>query len=152
MKRMLTACLLAAGAVWLAPHARGADGWAVAVLPSGAEFSLELAVAPRTRALGYMFRDEVGPREGMLFVFESADRHGIWMRNCKVALDIVWLDEDLRVLEVAPDQRPCPPEGDCPSALPLRPARYVLEVAAGNAARHGLEPGARVELLTEIAP
>jgi len=128
----------------------GGDGWAAAVLPSGEEFSLELAVAPETRARGYMFREEVGPREGMLFVFDTVERHGIWMRNCKVALDIVWLDDDLRVLEVAAGLQPCAPGARCPTARPLRPARYVLEVAAGNAARNGLEPGARIELLTEI--
>ena len=53
----------------------GPDGeWAVAVFPSGAEFSLEIAADDDTRALGYMFRDKVGPREGMLFLFETADR------------------------------------------------------------------------------
>ena len=72
------------------------------------------------------------------------------MKNCKVALDLVWLDEQFRVLEVAYDQRPCDPERRCPTASPLKPARYVLEVAAGNARRHGLEPGARLVVLTEI--
>jgi len=141
--------LVLAGSAALCADGAG-DGWAAAVLPSGAEFSLELAVAPETRARGYMFREEIGPREGMLFVFETVERHGIWMRNCKVALDIVWLDEDLRVLEVAADRQPCAPDARCPTVRPLRPARYVLEVAAGNAGRNGLEPGARIELLTEI--
>ena len=148
MKRFLPACLLLA--LLSCGSAPAADGWAVAVLPSGAEFSLELAVRPETRALGYMFREEVGPLDGMLFVFETTGRHGIWMRNCKVALDIVWLDEELRVLEVAAGRQPCPQRGHCPSDLPQRPARYVLELAAGNAERHGLVPGARVELLTEL--
>jgi uncharacterized membrane protein (UPF0127 family) len=143
--------LLVLASLAIAPAPAGEiDGWAVAVLPSGAEFSLELAVRPETRVRGYMFREEVGPREGMLFVFEAVERHGIWMRNCEVALDIVWLDENLRVVEVAADRQPCPQGGRCPTVRPLRPARYVLEVAAGNAARHGLVPGARVELLTEI--
>jgi uncharacterized membrane protein (UPF0127 family) len=148
VKRLLPGFLLLAVLAPCAP--RSADGWAAAVLPSGTEFSLELAVEPETRARGYMFREEVGPREGMLFVFETADRHSIWMRNCKVALDIVWLDDKFRVLEVAAGQQPCPARGPCPSALPLRPAHYVLEVAAGNAELHGLVPGARIELLTEI--
>ena len=82
----------------------------VAVLPSGEEFSLELAIDPEKRALGYMFREVVGPNEGMLFIFETVDRHGIWMKNCKVPLDLIWLDDRLRVLEVAPDQQPCSPD------------------------------------------
>jgi uncharacterized membrane protein (UPF0127 family) len=124
--------------------------WAVAVLPSGEEFSLELAIDPAKRALGYMYREEVGPNEGMLFIFETVERHGIWMKNCKVALDLVWLDERLRVLEVAPDQQPCDPNDRCPTVQPLKAARYVLEVSAGNAQRHGLVPGARLVMLTEL--
>lgn len=126
--------------------------WGVAVLPSGEEISLELAVDPVRRALGYMYREVVGPREGMLFVFESPGRHGIWMKNCKVSLDVIWLDDELRVLEVAAGQEPCPPDRPCPSVAPLRPAHYVLELAAGGAKRHGLRPGAQVVLLTELPP
>lgn len=146
---MLIGLLLLAAQAPEAPVA-AADGWAVAVLPSGAEFSLELAVKPETRARGYMYREEVGPEEGMLFIFEAAGRHGIWMRNCEVALDIIWLDAELRVLEIAAEQQPCPPEARCQTIWPLRAASYVLELSAGNAARNGLVPGARVELLTEI--
>jgi uncharacterized membrane protein (UPF0127 family) len=124
--------------------------WAVAILPSGDEFSLELAIDPEKRALGYMFREEVGPNEGMLFIFETVDRHGIWMKNCKVPLDLIWLDDRLRVLEVAPDQQPCSPDRRCPTVQPLKAARYVLEVAAGNAKRHGLVPGSQIVILTEL--
>ena len=37
--------------------------WAVAVFPSGAEFSLENAASDRVRQLGYMFREEVPDHE-----------------------------------------------------------------------------------------
>jgi uncharacterized membrane protein (UPF0127 family) len=121
----------------------------VAVFPSGAEFSLEVVADPASRRLGYMFREHVGPREGMLFVFEQADRHSIWMKNCKVPLDIIWLDPDFRVVEIARDQPPCPEHGECPSLVPMRTARYVLEVAAGGAAEQDLELGERIRILTE---
>ena len=68
------------------------------MLPSGEEFSLEVVIDPMDRAMGYMFREEVGPNDGMLFIFETVDRHGFWMKNCKVALDIVWLDEQFRII------------------------------------------------------
>ena len=45
----------------------GGSDWAVAVFPSGAEFNLELARTEQERARGYMFRERVGPGEGMLF-------------------------------------------------------------------------------------
>lgn len=87
----------------------------------------------------------------MLFVFDKSERHGFWMKNCKVSLDIIWMDEGFRVVDIAHDQKPCPAEGKCPSILPLRTARYVLEVAGGTAAREALEAGERLVMLSEPA-
>lgn len=124
-----------------------------AVFPSGAAFRLEIAADETSRARGYMFRDVVGPDEGMLFVFDRSDRYPFWMKNCKVSLDIIWLDADHRVVEIAHDQPPCAPEGPCPNIFPMRAARYVLEVAGGTARREGLARGARVEVfLREAGP
>jgi uncharacterized membrane protein (UPF0127 family) len=121
----------------------------VAVFPSSAEFVLEIAADDATRARGYMFRESVGPNEGMLFLFGESDHHAIWMKNCKVSLDIIWLDTDFRVVEIAHEQRPCPKQGPCPSYIPMRSASYVLEVAGGVAKREGLEAGDRLVLLEE---
>jgi uncharacterized membrane protein (UPF0127 family) len=115
--------------------------WAVAVFPSGAEFTLEIAATDRERQLGYMFREKVPAHEGMLFIFDETDLHGIWMKNCRVPLDIIWLDEDFRVLAIAPQAQPCPAQGSCPSMRPLHASRFVLEIAAGRAAEEELVPG-----------
>jgi uncharacterized membrane protein (UPF0127 family) len=125
--------------------------WAVAVFPSGSEFSLEVAADPESRAYGYMFRETISPTEGMLFVFEESYPHSFWMKNCKVALDIIWLDERFRVVEIAHQQQPCPGLGDCPSVAPMRAARYVIEVAAGTSKREGLQRGDQVKILSETA-
>ena len=118
-----------------------APDWAVAVFPSGAEFSLEIAASDADRQRGYMFRKKVPPTEGMLFLFKATERHGIWMKNCHVALDIIWLDASFRVVEIFADAQPCPAEGPCPSMKPMLAADYVLEIAGGRAAEERLEPG-----------
>jgi uncharacterized membrane protein (UPF0127 family) len=129
--------------------AAAAPRWAVAVLPSGAEFTLEIASDPAARARGYMGREAVGSHEGMLFVFEEAGRHAFWMKDCRVRLDIVWLDATLRVVDVARDRPPCPGGGECPEVVPLEAAKYVLEFAGGTARREGLKTGDRVVVLAE---
>ena len=134
----LTACSVAA-----------TTDWNVAVFPSGAEFALEIAADDTSRMRGYMFREKVGPREGMLFVFDESSSLPIWMKNCKVSLDIIWLDDNHRVVEIKHDFQPCPEEGPCPSAYPMRIARYVLEVAGGVAAKEGLKSGDQLVLLGE---
>ena len=125
--------------------------WAVAVFPSGEEFSLEIAADPEARAYGYMYREKVAPNEGMLFIFDESGPHTFWMKNCKVALDIIWLDESFKVVEIAHDQQPCPGVGECPSVGPMRAARYVIEVAAGTSRREGLKSGDRLTILAEPA-
>lgn len=139
--------LLASSAIWSARAA--APQWAVVVLPSGHEFSVEVAADPASRQRGYMFREHVGARDGMLFIFDAPERHSFWMKNCRVALDIVWLDAGFRVVDIARDQAPCPEAGECPSVLPAEPARYVVEFAAGTTAREGLKRGSTVVVLSE---
>ena len=122
---------------------------AVAVLPSGAEFTLEIAADPVSHARGYMYREHVGPREGMLFLFERDERRPFWMKNCKVPLDIVWLDSELRVVYIAHAQPPCPDEGECVPVQPMRLARHVVQFAGGTARTLGLKIGDRIEVLSE---
>ena len=130
-------------------RAQEAPDWAVAVFPSGAEFSLEIAATERERQLGYMFRENVPAQEGMLFLFATTELHGIWMKNCRVALDIIWLDEDFRVVAIVAQAQPCPAEGPCPSMRPLQASRFVLEIAAGRAAEENLAPGDLLVLHSE---
>ena len=127
----------------------GTPEWKVAVFPSGAEFSLEVAADDAARARGYMFRERIGPHEGMLLLFDEPGHHSIWMKNCKVSLDIVWLDAAFRVVEIAHESQPCPERGPCPSSIPMRSASYVLEVAGGTARREGLEAGDVIVFLEE---
>jgi uncharacterized membrane protein (UPF0127 family) len=126
-----------------------APRWAVAVLPNGTEFTLELAADPAARAQGYMGREKVGPREGMLFLFEQPARHAFWMKNCRVSLDIVWLDAALRVVDIARERPPCPEDGPCAEVVPLESASYVLEFASGTTRREGLKRGDKVVILSE---
>ncbi len=150
----LACALLVVGFSWLVVASTDSPGppaprWAVAVLPGGEEFSLEVAVDDASRARGYMFRESVGRREGMLFVFDRSDRHSFWMKNCRVRLDIIWMDPGFRVVDIAHDLSPCPEDGACPSVQPSSAARYALELAGGTARRSGLHQGHRVVVLSE---
>ncbi len=145
--RLATLCVtLGFGASALAQAGEEATRWGSVVLPSGREVFVELALDEATRARGLMEREHLAPDRGMLFVFERADHHAFWMKRCRIALDIVWLDASGTVVDVAHEAAPCPEEGPCPTLVPLRRARYVLEVAAGTARREGLELGAQLEL------
>ena len=110
-------------------------------LPSGKVLQSEVMVKDEDRAMGLMFRPSLASDHGMLFVFERPDFHGIWMKNCKFPIDIVWLDEARRVVDVAASVPPCKAD-PCPVYLPMRRASYVVEMGAGQAGREKVGRGA----------
>ena len=94
------------------------------------------------RRTGMMFRKEVGPNEGMLFIFPDVDFRSFWMRNTYVPLDIIFLDARRRVLNVGRGE----PFDEDNSVRSVGRAKYVIELAAGRAAELGLKRGTVVDL------
>lgn len=112
-------------------------------LPSGRVLQVEVMVEDQDRAMGLMFRPSLPEDHGLLFLFDSVDFHGIWMKNCRFPIDIVWLDEARQVVHVAENTPPCKAD-PCPVYSPLRRAAYVIEINAGQAAREKLALGSKV--------
>jgi uncharacterized membrane protein (UPF0127 family) len=121
------------------------------ITEGGTELAVEIARTPEQRARGYMFRDRVGPEDGMLFLFDEEAIHPFWMKNTKIPLDIIWIGGDGVVVFVAPGVQPCTAD-PCPEVLPMGRARSVLEVAAGRASALGVRPGTVLQLLLPPTP
>jgi hypothetical protein len=144
------AVAVALGAMLAAAEVEDVDyAWATAVLPSGSEFSLEVADTPQSRWRGYRYREHVAADEGMLFIFSQEQPLSFEMRDCLVPLDMIFLDSKLLVVEIARDRQPCVEGEPCPPIVPMRSAKYVLELAGGTTTREGLQPGDRVTILSE---
>ena len=121
--------------------AAGADNVPVCITPDGSRVSLELAITPKEKEAGLMYRDKLAPDSGMLFLFDTDDLLSFWMKNTLIPLDIIWFDATGRVVDVNTGLQPCRAD-PCPKFTNSRPARAVLLVNAGYAAAHGLKPGA----------
>jgi uncharacterized membrane protein (UPF0127 family) len=114
-------------------------------LPSGKVLQVEVMVSDEDRAMGLMFRPSLPPDRGMLFLFETPDFHGIWMKNCKFPIDILWLDETKKIVHLAESVPPCTAkDNSCPTYEPLQRAAYVVELNAGQARREKALVGATV--------
>lgn len=107
--------------------------------------AVELADTPVKRARGFMFR-RVEPGEAMLFPFAVSALHSIWMKNCLVPLDVIWIGEDGTVVHIEENLPICEPDRPCPGYRPLQKARFVLELAAHQARRQGIELGTHLEM------
>ncbi len=131
------ALALAAGGVAAAPAV------VPLTLPSGKVLQAEVMVNDPDRAMGLMFRPSLPLDRGMIFVFETSDHHAIWMKNCRFPIDILWLDDERRIVHVEESVPPCKAD-PCPSYSPLRRASYVIELNAKQARREKAVVGARV--------
>jgi len=97
---------------------------------------LEVQIAdtePR-RVRGLMFQDQLPYNQGMIFVFEQPGLYSLWMLNMQFSLDMIWFDQDGKVVHIEKDIPPCktPLEiAACQSIVPDNDAVYVLEVTSG---------------------
>jgi uncharacterized membrane protein (UPF0127 family) len=110
------------------------------ILPDDFVVKVEIAANDELRAQGLMYRDHLDPGAGMLFFFPEEGEYPFWMKNTRIPLDIIWIGSDRRIVHVKHEVPPCR-VADCPSYPPNARARYVLEVAGGEARKHGLVPG-----------
>lgn len=99
----------------------------------------EVAADNTTRAKGLMFRERLGPNEGMLFVFQAASTQCFWMRNTLVPLSIAFVDDDGSIVNIE-DMQPKTEDSHCSA----RPVRYALEMEQGWFRKKGLAAGARL--------
>ncbi len=136
--------LLALGLALVSARAGAGPAVIPLVLPSGKVLQVEVMVKDEDRAMGLMFRPSLPLDRGLLFLFAGPPEfHTIWMKNCRFPIDIVWLDEQKKIVHVADSVPPCP--GDpCPLYQPLRKASYVVELNAGQARREKAAVGATV--------
>lgn len=145
---MRTLWLLAAGLL-LSGCATGREAW---VELAGKRFQVEIADNDAERARGLMFRDSLAAGSGMLFLHDQEEPLAYWMKNTRIPLDILYFDSSRRLVAQQRDVPPCTLGDGCPPYPSNAPARYVLELNAGQAAAMGLKDGVRITFSPGITP
>ena len=118
--------------------------------PSGIIIQAEIADTAVKRATGLMYREHLDKDHGMLFIFGQPLPWTIWMKNTKIALDLLWLDEKKRVIHIERQVPICTKSDDsCPQYRPnSSDAIYVLEIAGGTVDSYKIEKGSKLEFKT----
>jgi len=107
----------------------------------GHRYKVELATNEDNRARGLMFRDSMAEDHGMLFIHEAEQPLAYWMKNTRLGLDILYFDAERRLVSQQRDVPPCSAGDRCPPYPSSSPARYVLELNAGQAEKIQLKDG-----------
>jgi hypothetical protein len=104
-------------------------------------FEVELALDDTQRTHGLMFRDKLGPYEGMLFDFYQEAPVSFWMKNTKIPLDMLFIAADGTIKHIQANATPYSTD-PIPSKFPVR---AVLEINGGSARLLGIKEGDKVK-------
>lgn len=114
--------------------------------PSGTTIQAELADTPQKRAMGLMYRESLSENHGMLFIFGEAQPWTFWMKNTRMPLDIIWLNEKKTIVHIEANTPICTrTDNGCPQYQSNEPAMYVLELAGGRAQALKLKKGMKLQ-------
>ncbi|HMS84306.1 MAG TPA: DUF192 domain-containing protein [Nitrospira sp.] len=127
-------------------HAAGSDLVSIQT-PSGIIIKAEVADTPLKRSMGLMYRDHLKKDHGMLFFFGQPQAWNFWMKNTKIALDLIWIDGKKRVTHIERNVPICTRSDDsCPQYRPNSDdAMYVLEIAGGTVDGYKIEKGSKLQ-------
>ena len=99
----------------------------------------ELAANDKDRQQGLMFREKMGPNEGMVFVFDAPATVCMWMKNTPLPLSVAFIDESGKIVNIE-DMKPQTTESHCAK----KPIRYALEMNQGWFKQKNIKPGSEI--------
>ena len=101
------------------------------------KIDVEIAETDEKRHLGLMFREKMDESQGMLFIFQTEELQGFYMRNTIIPLDIIFVNSKKEIVKIHKNTTPFS-EQTLPSG---KPAMYVVEVNAGYTDKNKIKEG-----------
>ncbi len=102
---------------------------------------VEIADDNKKRELGLMYRENMFEKGGMLFILESNSKPSFWMMNMLISLDIIWIDEHGKIVDITKYAKPCNNDILACTYKPKDNIKYVLEVNAGFTDKYNIKEG-----------
>jgi uncharacterized protein len=104
---------------------------------------IEIAKTPEELKTGLMNRESLCQKCGMLFIFTNEGKKSFWMKNTKIPLDIIYVNEQDTVIKIHKDTTPFQTH---PTYNSGKPAKYVLEVNAGYSKKIDLKVNDKIDI------
>ncbi|WP_460842151.1 DUF192 domain-containing protein [Noviherbaspirillum agri] len=100
----------------------------------------EVAAREAERQQGLMYREKMGPNEGMLFLFPAPASVCMWMKNTFIPLSVAFIDDSGKIVNIE-DMEPQTTDSHCAK----KPVRYALEMNRGWFKQKNIKPGSAIE-------
>jgi hypothetical protein len=107
----------------------------------GDTYQADIAATAAVREKGLSGTDPLDKNQGMLFAFTKDDTWGIWMKDMKYPIDILWLNSNKEVTYIVKNADPS--SYPYTTFKPQSPARYVFEIPAGTVEARGYKIGTK---------
>lgn len=104
---------------------------------------VEIAKSPAEKQKGLSGKSFMRKNNGMLFVFSQPDFYSFWMKDMEFPIDIIWLDDNLRIINI---EKNITPDTFPKKFLPQLPAKYALEVNGGWSDENKVEEGVNIKI------
>ena len=109
---------------------------------------IEIADNNNERGLGMMYRTSMDYGKGMLFIMEYEEPQSFWMKNCKMSLDIMYVNADYEIVSLYKHTLPYS-DTNIPS---IKPALFVVETSAGFCDKFGIVVGNTIQFMRDRQP
>jgi len=107
------------------------------------KYNIEIAESDYETQTGLMYRESMELDQGMFFIFPDVLFHSFYMKNTKIPLDLIFIDEELRIASYKENAQPLDETG-LSSEVPVQ---YVLELNAGQCKQYSLAIGDRIAFI-----
>ncbi len=115
------------------------------VTVGGVNLITSLSTTPDAQSKGLAIRDSLNENEGMLFIFETPQKYSFWMKDMKFPIDIIWINQDGKIVHIEKNLPPCVFLLPCPSYAPNDDSLYVLEVVSNFTNKFDINVGDSVD-------
>lgn len=146
LKTILTAVAFASTLIVGESHAQQDKKFPVIPLNAGIYIiKAEVAANEADREQGLMFRQSMGPNEGMAFLFGAPASVCMWMKNTLIPLSVAFIDADGKIVNIE-DMKAQTLNSHCSK----KPVPYALEMNLGWFKQKNIKPGSMIEGLPKI--
>jgi len=106
-------------------------------------YFVEVADTTPKMTKGLMYRKHLNKDSGMIFIFDETHPQPIsmWMKNTFISLDMLFVDSSYQIIGIAQNTEPLSVKTISPTK---KQTRFVIELNAGEVAKHGIQIGDKI--------